>query len=248
MPFTIAALNQELLRDNPTFERFIGSDLHSLVGILRRASSTWTPSIVAAEMKKVSPEKWRKYARTRAYLEREIPTLTDHLRATPTGFTTVRMTSETGDTILRHVFRWTSDTGSMADLAQVFTREKVTWPQWPAALLACIGLPHGAAYIISGHHSGLATNPANVGQGQDDHALMGPFNQVMLNYKGAPVRAPMDQVYEYSHDRASWLPIPNSTYSIVREVTELAGNRVQIKITKTNTTKPGDTFSVKKIF
>ena len=152
------------------------------------------------------------------------------------------------DTILRHVFKWTSDTGNMPDLAQAFTRERVTWPQWPAALTACIGLPHGAAYTSPGHHSGLATNPANLGKGQDDHALMGPFNQTILSFQGPSVRAPMDQVYEYSYDRANWLPIPNSTYSIVREVTGLPGGKVQIKITKTNTTKPSDTFAVKKIF
>jgi hypothetical protein len=46
-------------------------------------------------------------------------------------------------------------------LAQVFTRERVTWPQWPAALTACIGLPHGAAYTHAGFHSGLEAKPAD---------------------------------------------------------------------------------------
>ena len=248
MPFNVAALNRELLLDNPTYERILRSDLHALVEILRQVPAQWSPAIVAAEMKKISAVKWLKYARTRRYLEREIPTLTGLLRATPTGFRTISMSSQMADTILRHTFTWASDTGNLPDLAGVFTRERVTWPQWPAALTACIGLPHGAAYKVPGHHSGLAANPASMGQGQDDHALMGPFNQSILNYQGAAVRAPMDQVYEYSYDRVDWFPIPNSTFSIVREVTAMADGRVQLSITKTNLTKPGDHFVVRKIF
>ena len=248
MPFTIENLNKNLLADNPTYERFIRSDLHALVAILRQVPARWTPEIVAAEMKKISAVKWRKYARTRLYLEQEMPALTGLLRATPTNFRTIFMSSQLADTILRHTFQWDSDTGSLGDLAGAVTRERVNWPLWPVALTACIGLPHGAAYIAPGHHSGLAANPANIGQGQDDHALMGPFNQTILNYEGALLRAPMDQVYEYSYDRVNWLPIPNSTFSIVREVTGLAGGRVQLSITKTNLTNPRDRFVVKKIF
>jgi hypothetical protein len=77
---------------------------------------------------------------------------------------------------------------------------------------------------------------------------MGPFNQSILNYRGAAVRAPMEQVYEYSYDRANWVPIPNSTFSIVREVTEMADGRVQLSITKSNQTKLGDRFVVRRIF
>jgi hypothetical protein len=248
MPFSVADLDRELRRDNPNFDRFLRSDLHALVAILRRTPATLTPNIVAAEMKKVTAEKWRKYAHTRRYLESVIPTLTALLRATPTEFTTVRMSSQMNDAILRHEFRWTSDTGSMQDLAQVFTRERVTWQQWPAALTNCIGPSHGEEYTRPGQHTGLANNPANIGKGQDDHALLGPFNETVLNYNGPAVRALMEQVYEYSHDRVDWLPIPHSTYSIVREVSAIAGGRVQIKITKTNATRPRDTFTVTKVF
>jgi len=248
MPFTIANLNQQLLLDNPTFERIINSDLHALVALLRQVPATWTAALVAAEMKKVSAAKWIKYAGTRRYLEAQIPTLTSHLRATPIGFTTIKMSSELVDTILRHTFKWTSDTGNMGDLAAVVTREYVTWGQWPVALTACIGLPHGAAYTHPGHHGGLAANPANLGKGQDDHALMGPFSGAVLNFAGAATVAPMDQVYQYSYDRINWLPIPGSTFTIVREVRALGGGRVQLKLIKTNTTKPADTFTVTKIF
>lgn len=248
MPFIIGNLNQQLLLDNPTYGRFVRSDLHALVEMLRQTPAVWTPGMVAAEMKNISAAKWLKYARTRRYLEREIPTLTGLLRATPTRFRKIAMSSQMDYTILRHTFRWASDTGNLQDLAVAVTRERVTWPQWPLELTACIGLPHGAAYTAPGHHAGLAVNPANMGQGQDDHALMGPFNQTILNYRGGLVRAPMHQVYEYSYDRVNWLPIPGSTFSIVREVTGLAGGRVQLSITKTNLTNPGDRFVVRRIF
>lgn len=250
MPFTIGNLIQNLLMDNPTYERsvFSRSDLHALVAILRQVPARWTPGIVAAEMKKISAVKWRKYARTRLYLEQEIPTLTGLLRATPTNFRTIVMSSQLGDMILRHTFQWKSDTGSLGDLAGAFVRERVNWPLWPVALRACIGLPHGAEYLAPGHHSGLGYSLANTGQGKDDHSLMAVFNQTILNYQGALLSAPMDQVYEYSYDKVNWLPIPNSTFSIVREVTGLAGGRVQVSITKTNLTNPRDRFVVKKIF
>lgn len=248
MPFTVAGFNAELLQDNPTYERVRESDLHALVTMLRSTPPGWTATQLAAEMKKISAIKWQKYARTRRYLEREIAALTPLLRAIPTGFSTVAMKSEMADTILRHTFKWSSDTGNMMDLAQVFTRERVTWPQWPAGLVACIGLPHGAAYTGPGQHSGLAANPANVGQGQDDHALMGPFNQTVLSYAGLPDSAPMDQVYEYSYDRNTWSPIPNSNFTIVREVAALPGGHVEIKITKTSVNRPGETFTVRKTF
>lgn len=247
MPFTIAGLNQELLRDNPNYERFVHSDLHSLVALLRGQPQRWNAGVIAAEMKGIPADKWRKYGHTRRYLEREISGLKPLLRAVPTGFATVSMKSATENTILEHVFRWTSDTGNLADLATVFTRENVSWPQWPAALTACIGT-HGDAYRGPGRHTGLASNPANVGRGEDRHALLGPFNESILSYSGPAAAARMDQVYEYSHDRASWLPIPGSTYTITREVSQQSGKRVQLKITKTSTTNARDSFTVTRVF
>lgn len=248
MPFAIATLNQTLLLDNPTYERYVRSDLHALVTMLRQVPALWTAASVAAEMKRIAAVKWVKYARTRRYLETEIPGLTNALRATPVGFRTISMTSQMDSTILSHRFEWASDTGNLLDLQIAYTRERVTWPQWPAGLVACIGLPHGAAYTVAGVHSGLAANPANTGRGTDDHALLGPFNQAILNYNGAPLRAQMDQVYEYSYDRVNWLQIPGSNYTIVREVIALPGGRVQLSITKTSVTRPNDRFVVRKVF
>ena len=249
MAFDIKNLKKEILADNPTYERIVKSALHTLVANLSQIPKKWTAASVATEMKKIPSAKWTKYKKTRAYLEKEIPNLKNFLRAIPKDFKTAKMSSQLADTILRHEFKWVSDTGNMLDLAKVYTREKVTWPQWSKKLTDCIGLPHGAAYTRAGHHTGLAAgNPANTGKGQDDHALMGPFNQTILNFKGPAERASMDQVYEYSYDKVNWLPIPNSKFTIVREVKGLPNDKVQISITKTSVAKPNDKFVVKKIF
>lgn len=245
MAFNIDALNRELLLDNPTYARILSSDLHRLVTILHQAPARWRPNDIAAEMKRISAVKWLKYTRTRHYLEQEVPTLTNLLRATPSGFKTINMSPDLDNTILKHTFGWESDTRNLADLATVFTREKVSWPQWPAALTACIGDEH-RAYRVPGFHTGLAINPANVNRGVDNHALLGPFGGLILDYQGGAVRAPMNQVYEYSYDRATWLPIPNSTFTIVREVTRLADGRIQISITKINPANRIDSCVVRK--
>lgn len=244
MTFNPRTLHQKLLSDNPTSERFVRSDLHALVALLD--SGGFSVDNVAAEMKKISAAKWAKYSRTRQYLESAFPPLTDLLRARPIGFRTTSMSSLWDDMALKHMIKWKSDTGNLSDLAIAWTREHVTWPLWPAALTACIGDAH-APYRQPGHHTGLVVNPANLGQGEDKHALFGPFNERILNHRGAAVRAPMEQVYEYSYDQVIWFPIPDSRFLMVREVTDLGGGRVQISITKSNQTKPSERFVVKKI-
>jgi hypothetical protein len=246
--FSVAGLNAELLRDNPTFERVLRSDLHDLVVMLRRTPPSYTLQQIAAEMKKISRDKWMKYTRTRQYLEREFIGLTALMRAIPTDFKTTAMNSQVGDTILRHTFTWKSDTNSLQDLAQTVTREYVRWPLWPAAITAFINPAFGAAYMAPGSHHGLAAaNPASSGSGQDDHGLFGPFNQTIIDYRGALILAPMDQVYQYSHDRATWYDIPNSNFTIVRSAEGQAGGRVKLSITKTRVGKPAETYTVSKI-
>jgi hypothetical protein len=223
------------------------SDLHDLVTLLRKGG--FSAMQAATEMNKIAPAKWMKYARSKAYLRREIPMLADMVPAgpVPVKFTTTLMQSEMADTILRHQFKWESDTGTLADLTAVAIRENVTWGQWPDALINCIGDAH-AAYTHPGHHAGLAVNQGNVGTGQDDHSLLGPFNQTVLNYTGAALSALMDQVYEYSYDRVKWFPIAGSGYTIVREVAPQPANRIKLSLTKTNKTKPSDRFSIEKLF
>jgi hypothetical protein len=246
MPFNLAQFEQQLMLDNPTFERILRSDLHDLVLLLRKGG--FSAMQAATEMNRIAPAKWMKYAQSKTYLRREIPMLADMVPAgpVPIKFTTTLMQSEMADTILRHQFKWESDTGSLADLSTVVIRENVSWGQWPQALTNCIGDAH-AAYTHPGHHVGLAVNHGNIGRGQDDHSLFGPFNGTILAYTGADQSAPMNQVYEYSFDNARWLPIPESEYTIVREVAPQPGNRVKLSLTKTNKTKPSDHFRIEKI-
>jgi len=247
MPFNLAQFEQQLLLDNPTFERILRSDLHDLVVLLRKGG--FSAMQAATEMNKIAPAKWMKYARSKTYLRREIPMLADMVPEgpIPVKFTTTLMQSEMADTILRHQFKWESDTGSLADLSTVVIRENVTWGQWPQALTNCIGDAH-AAYTHPGHHVGLATNHGNIGGGQDDHSLLGPFNQAILAYTGPAQSASMNQVYEYSFNSVRWLPIAGSEYTIVREVAPQPGNRVKLSLTKTSKTKPSDHFSIEKFF
>jgi len=73
--FRIVDFEKELNRDNPHYERFKKSSLHDLVALLKRAMPRATANEVAAEMKKISPDKWSKYKNTRSYLLKKFPNL-----------------------------------------------------------------------------------------------------------------------------------------------------------------------------
>jgi len=79
--FRFADFNAVLRRDNPTYERVLRSELHTVVEILRNGGANIHLGELAVEMKKVSKQKWQKYARTRHYLEREFPGLKDLLKS-----------------------------------------------------------------------------------------------------------------------------------------------------------------------
>lgn len=61
-------------QDNPTYERVKTSDLHALVAQVTKSIAA---DKVAAEMRKITPDKWKKYARARR--------LPDRQRARPGG-------------------------------------------------------------------------------------------------------------------------------------------------------------------
>lgn len=251
MAFTVAGLNEQLFADNKGYSS--RSDLNRLVNILR-GPQTWTAASITAEMKRISKAKWLKYQRTRQYLEREIAGLTALLRAIPTGFATVSMTGNPENTTLTHQFKWASDTGVLADLANVYVREHVRWVQWPPALIACIPANDATlqGYRIAGEHTGLKPNKGDVGGGTDNHQLQQPFGPALFRYNSAPASASMSQVYEYSYDQVVWTPIPDSSYTIVREVSNVLCNlrvtHVQVKLTKASTTRHADKCSIAKVF
>jgi len=73
--FKLTDFRNELKKDNPHYERIKKSALHDLVALLERAVPKATPGEVAAEMRKIPDDKWRKYAKTKSYLLRTFPGL-----------------------------------------------------------------------------------------------------------------------------------------------------------------------------
>ena len=64
------AFQAVLKQDNPTYERFKTSELHTLVALL--SSGGFTVVQVVAEMKKIFGEKWTKYSCFCVYFIKEI--------------------------------------------------------------------------------------------------------------------------------------------------------------------------------
>ena len=73
--FKLSDFRIELKKDNSHYERMRKSALHDLVALLERPAPKALPGEVAAEMRKIPDEKWKKYARTKRYLLRTFPGL-----------------------------------------------------------------------------------------------------------------------------------------------------------------------------
>lgn len=73
MAFTTEDFMARIKSDNPTYERVLKSDLHDLVELLKVTPHTATAQQIAAEMGKISDDKWNKYARTRRYILTQLP-------------------------------------------------------------------------------------------------------------------------------------------------------------------------------
>jgi hypothetical protein len=223
--FNFQAFNTELKRDNPTYGRYVKSDLHALVTLLSRGG--FTAKQVAAEMKRISPAKWGKYAGTRKYLIAQMPTLAGRLA----NFRTQSMVALPGGNI-KHDAIWDSDTGIKVDLDHISVREKVSWGV--ASVEAAPFLD--PAYRVQGQHYGLGNgvfSVGSVGNMSDTHDATGAWGPSIFNFAGPhSISYTVAQVYQYSDDnRATWNDIPNSTYEIVR--TALAvGDKIRMEIVK----------------
>lgn len=227
--FALKDFRAVLFQDNPTYERVLTSDLHALVGLL--SGGGFTAQQVAAEMKRISGAKWQKYARTRAYLLREIPALGVLVRAGLVNFRTQAMAALPGGNI-KHDAVWESDSGSLIDLAHVAVREKVSWG---AAVPQAAGLLD-PAYRLPGQHFGVGNavfSPGTVGNMSDTHDAKGAWAPGVFGFRGpGSVSYLCSQVYQYSDDgRATWHDIPDSTYEIVRTVS-LSGAKLKMEIHK----------------
>src|SRR5438309_1777469 len=112
---------------------------------------------------------------------------------------------------LEHIVGWESSTGDLTDLANVFTREHVSWDAAPAELGA------SGAYTGSGEHHGLGQNNSVGGITNDSHSIIPP----MFVYASIPDGSKsetwlMHQQYEVKPAGGDWQPIPGATYEITR--------------------------------
>jgi hypothetical protein len=125
------------------------------------------------------------------------------------NFGTESMT-DGGANNLHHVVTWESDTGDLNDLANVYTREHVTWGAPPAEF--------GAAgeYAGAGEHYGLGQNSAVGGQAVDDHSVIPTGFNYNLTADGDSATWMMYQQYEMYTPETDWQPIPGATYEITR--------------------------------
>jgi hypothetical protein len=249
--FVLTTFMAQVRQDNPTYGRVKTSSLHDLVAVL--SAPPFTADDVATELKKImrtEPGKLTgRYARSYAYLRREIPGLVAALRGNVFNFRTGRLARGPGGTI-EHRLVWESDTGNLADLAHIRVREHVSWPTPVPPVIPTVHLEapdQHTNYRIAGFHAGVgnaASTPGTVGSGSDTHGASGPFNGAALDYTGAaPLVVTFTQVYQSSADGGvTWANIPNSTYTIRREVRR-AGNRAQVTITKTNVAQPRDAIT-----
>jgi hypothetical protein len=227
--FNLQKFTATLRLDNPTYERFRTSDLHSLVALV--SSGRFTANQVAIEMKRISADKWKKYARTRAYLIAEVPLLANLVRASLINFRTKSLVALPGGNI-KHDAVWDSDSGNLKDLAHVFVREKVSWGAASEQARNYLD----PAYRISGQHFGVGnavTSPGSAGNMSDTHDAKGAWIPAIFTFAGpGRVSYLCSQVYQYSDDaRATWHDIPNSTYEILRTVS-VAGKKIKMEISK----------------
>lgn len=127
-----------------------------------------------------------------------------------TNFHTVSMTTG-GAGNLEHVVAWESDTGSLSDLGEVYTREHVRWDSAPAEFG-----PAGE-YSGSGNHYGLGQNNATGGQTVDNHSII-PTGFIYQEIADATQSGTwmMTQEYEVKSGTADWSGIPGATYEITR--------------------------------
>ncbi|MBW8896861.1 MAG: hypothetical protein JF619_01795 [Massilia sp.] len=246
--FVLTTFMNQVRQDNPTYGRVKTSSLHDLVAVL--SAPPFTAADVATELKSImraEPGKLTgRYARSYAYLRREIPGLIAAMRANVFNFRTESILRGMGGTIV-HRLVWESDTGDLADLAHIRVREHVSWPTPTAPVIPNVHIDTPDVhtnYRIAGFHTGVgnaAFTPGPVGNGNDTHGAYGPFSPACMNYTGAaPLVVTFTQVYQSSADGGTtWIDIPNSRYTIRRELRRV-GNRTQVTITKTNVARPRD--------
>ncbi|MEM7058926.1 MAG: hypothetical protein AAF557_15165 [Pseudomonadota bacterium] len=222
MPFKYSEFEKVLKKDNSNYERILKSDLHALVEELKKSNPN--ASKVDAEMKKVSKQKWKKYAKTRKYLLGAFPSLEPKL----VNFKG-KMSKGGGGGIV-HILTWESSTGDLDDLADWKVREAVSWKGAKSDVKQYVI----SEYKSGGKHNGMgnsASTPGNVGTSKDEHSAFGPFSPEVLKYEGKDdLVYEMTQVYEAGVGNA-FKAIAGSDCKITRTAKK-DGSKVTIEIKK----------------
>ena len=181
-------------------------------------------------------------------------------RATLVNFRTRSMSTGSAAT-LHHEVVWVSDSGNLADLSHIQTREQVSWSPAPREFGS------DTTYSTEGQHQGLGTRSATIGEGADDHSIIPPGFKYALDADGSSSVWLMRQQYQYQENDSDWQDIQGAHYEISRwfervgndliaytakrGITEAGGHRAMIRVPgffgspvqrKTRSSEPGIQF------
>jgi hypothetical protein len=230
MPFVFATFQNHLNTADPHRSRFKESSFAELEDILA-GGMPWNMPHIQAVYGAIPHSKQVKYANACNYLKANVPGLADAIPAKPKMhyryFKVLKMNhAGNPNYILRfyhaHEFTWISSNGHTASLANVGTRERVTWRTSPAAAPFVPAMHAGIPMTFT---QGATTNAgADVCSNFDDHSIGNP--DLIVQRPLAAGSAIADQVYEYTADGTNWYPIPGADFELERGVRQRGGRWV----------------------
>jgi hypothetical protein len=226
MPFQIATFRQYISTANAHYSRFKTSSLSPLETFLAGWNGVVTPAATAqiqALWGAMPHAKQLKYAGAMSYLRQFVNGIVDATPVSPAmSFDEFRVLLMPFDGhqqfpmryYHKHSLTWQSSNGSLASLANIGTRERVTHRSNPTDPPFHAGVNAG----IPLQFTQGATSPtgAQSGRNGDDHSVGNPA--VILRYPLAVGSVIADQVYEYTADMVNWHPIPDAVYEIEKGV------------------------------
>ena len=233
MPFNINTFKQYLTTANPKYSKHKDSSVAPLERHLTNLVAVGPAQLagIQALWGSIPHLKQQKYAGAGGYLKQFVPALVNAIPCKPKmEFLEYRVLKANvgghNDFPFRHyhkhVFTWQSSNGNMADLQNVGTRENVTHRTSPSAA------PFNPVFcgrIPMQFTQGAVTNTgADGGRNEDDHSIGSP--DLILRRPIGLGSVVIDQVYEYTTDGVTWLPIPGATYQLEKGVRVHGGNNV----------------------
>lgn len=226
MPFDIAQFRTHLKTANSRYARIVSSSFSRLESRLATIGKTLSQANIA-EIQQIWAflpyESQQKYKTAGDYLKQTLPGLVDAIPVKPKmSFIDFRVATMTiaGDPNYparfyhRHRLTYQSSNGHLRSLAKVGTRERVTHRTDPTAPPFD---PSVTAGILMSFTQGATTNAgAEIGFCDDDHSIPNPAILTQTPLAVGVLIA--DQIYEYTTDGLTWLPIPNSGYELTKGV------------------------------